>query len=321
MATAPVSFGLLLPTREIVMNQPSPDFNQIVELAEGAEAAGFDSVWVGDSVLARPRLEAFTTLAAVATRTQRVKLGTAVLLSALRHPVILANEAANLDLLSRGRLILGLGIATKGPAVEAEFKACGVNFSRRIGIFEEGVTLMRQLWTEPSVTFNGRHFQLQDVSLGLRPQQNGGIPLWLAGSVDNALRRVVRFGDGWFPNPASPQVFTEQWQQLQDFAQEAGQDPQRLHRCIYTTLNINDDTARAEQEMRAFIEGYYHTPFDVMVRRQSVCFGSASTCAAWLNEFVAAGAQTIVIRFGCPDQTGQLERCAQDVLPQLQQIS
>lgn len=321
MSNPPVSFGLLLPTREIVMHQTSPDFNQIVELAERAEAAGFDSVWVGDSVLARPRLEAFTTLAAVATRTQRVKLGTAVLLSALRHPVVLANEAANLDLLSQGRLILGLGIATKGPAVEAEFKACGVNFSRRIGIFEEGVTLMRQLWTEPSVTFNGRHFQLQDVSLGLRPRQSAGIPLWLAGSVDNALRRVVRLGDGWFPNPTSPQVFTEQWQQLKTFAEEAGRDVHRLHRCVYTTLNINDDVAQAEREMRAFIEGYYHTAFDVMAQRQSVCFGKATTCASWLNAFAAAGAQTIVIRFGCPDQVSQLERCAKEVLPQVQRTS
>jgi alkanesulfonate monooxygenase SsuD/methylene tetrahydromethanopterin reductase-like flavin-dependent oxidoreductase (luciferase family) len=122
-------------------------------------------------------------------------------------------------------------------------------------------------------------------------------------------------GDGWFPNPASPQVFATQWQQLQTFAEEAGQDPHRLHRCVYTTLNINDDAARAEREMRAFIEGYYHTPFDVMARRQSVCFGNATTCASWLNEFAAAGAQTIVIRFGCPDQIGQLERCAQEVLP------
>ena len=244
-----------------------------------------------------------------------------MLLSALRHPVVLANEAANLDLLSQGRLILGLGIATKGPAVEAEFKACGVNFSRRIGIFEEGVTLMRRLWTEASVTFNGRHFQLQDVSLGLRPFQSGGIPLWLAGSVENALRRVVRLGDGWFPNPPSPHVFTEQWQQLEACAREAGQDAQRLHRCIYTTLNINDDVARAEAEMRTFIEGYYHAPFDVMSQRQSVCFGTAATCTAWLNDFIAAGAQTIVIRFGCPDQIGQLERCASAVLPRLQRTS
>ena len=86
------AFGLLLPTREIVMNQEIPDFRQILDLAEHAEASGFDSVWVGDSVLARPRFEALTTLAAIAARTRRVQLGTAVLLPMLRHPVMLANE-------------------------------------------------------------------------------------------------------------------------------------------------------------------------------------------------------------------------------------
>jgi alkanesulfonate monooxygenase SsuD/methylene tetrahydromethanopterin reductase-like flavin-dependent oxidoreductase (luciferase family) len=310
-------FGLLLPTREMVMHQASPDFSQILDLSERAEAAGFDSVWVGDSILARPRLEAFTTLAAIASRAQRVKLGTAVYLSALRHPVVLANEAANLDILSNGRLILGLGVATKTPSVEQEFAACGVDFRYRISIFEEGLTIMRRLWTEPSVTFSGHRFQLQEVSLGLRPKQSGGIPLWLAGSVENALRRVVRMGDGWFPNPASPQIFTEQWQQLQAMGQEEGKDVRQLHRAVYTTLNINDDVAQAEQEMRAFIEGYYNAPFDVMARRQSVCFGTAATCATWLNDFIAAGAQTIVLRFGAPDQIGQLERCTQDVLPRV----
>src|SRR5919199_1570876 len=169
MAQATASWGLLLPTREVIMAQGKPDLTKIIDLAEQAEASGFDSVWVGDSILARPRLEALTTLAAVAARTTRVKLGTAVLLPALRHPVLLANEAANIDILSDGRLILGLGIAAQNPAVEREFAACGVAFGRRLGIFEEGVELMRRLWTEPRVTFNGRHFQLQDVSLGLRP--------------------------------------------------------------------------------------------------------------------------------------------------------
>jgi probable F420-dependent oxidoreductase len=311
------AFGFLLPTREMVMAQEQPDFLQIIDLAERAEALGFDSVWVGDSVLARPRLEALTTLAAVATRTQRVKLGTAVFLSALRNPVVLANEAANLDLLSQGRLILGLGIATKSPTTEHEFAACGVPFSRRIGIFEEGVMIMRRLWEEASVTFTGRHFQLQDVCLGLRPYQPSGIPLWLAGSVDNALRRVLRLGDGWFPNPASAQEFAEQWKRLQALAHESGQEAQHLHRCVYTTLNINDDVAQAEREVRAFISGYYNTSYETMARRQGVCFGTAATCAAWLNEFVAAGVQTLVLRFGGPDQLTQLERCARDVLPQL----
>lgn len=310
-----VSYGFLLPTRELVMSLPTPDVGRIIELAELAEALGFDSVWVGDSILARPRLEAFTTLAAVAARARSVKIGTAVLLPALRHPVVMANEAANLDLLSEGRLILGLGIAANMPAVRAEFEACGVSIAHRLGIFEETVILMRRLWSEPSVTFSGRHFQLQNVKLGLRPHNGSSIPIWIAGSVDNALRRVARLGDGWYPNPVSPRVFAEQSQQLDGFARDAGRDPQSLHRCVYTTLNINDDAAQAERETRAFAEGYYNVPYEVIAPLQSFCFGTPDTCVAWLRDLAAGGAQTIVIRFACPDQAGQLERCAADILP------
>jgi len=120
------ALGFLLPTREIVMTQEIPSFRQILDLAEQAEAFGFDSVWVGYSVLARPRFEALTALAAVAARTQRVQLGTAVLLPMLRHPVVLANEVASLDLIANGRLILGLGIGGNNPSVAQEFAACGV---------------------------------------------------------------------------------------------------------------------------------------------------------------------------------------------------
>jgi alkanesulfonate monooxygenase SsuD/methylene tetrahydromethanopterin reductase-like flavin-dependent oxidoreductase (luciferase family) len=195
MAHTAVSIGLLLPTREVVMASGAPDLSKIIDLAVRAEELGFDSVWVGDSILARPRLEAMTTLAAVASRTQRVKLGTAVLLPALRHPVMLANEAANVDILSQGRLILGLGVATNNQSIAREFTACGVDFTHRLGIFEEGVALLRRLWTEPSVTFHGRHFQLQNVSLGLRPRQTSGIPLWIAGNVAvSGLRRLTVLG-------------------------------------------------------------------------------------------------------------------------------
>ncbi|MCY4565513.1 MAG: LLM class flavin-dependent oxidoreductase [Gammaproteobacteria bacterium] len=315
MPDSAVSYGFLLPTRELVMSQSTPDVARIIELAERAEALGFDSVWAGDSILARPRLEAFTTLAAVAARARRVKVGTAVLLPALRHPVVMANEAANVDLISEGRLILGLGIAAKVPTVRAEFAACGVSIDHRIGIFEETVTLMRRLWREPNVTFNGRHFRLQDVSLGLRPHNGSSIPIWIAGSVDNALRRVARLGDGWYPNPVSPQVFAEQSRQLAGFTRDAGRGPQELHRCVYTTLNINDDAAQAERETRAFAEGYYNVPYEAIAPLQSFCFGTPDTCIAWLRDLAAAGAQTIVIRFACPDQAGQLERCAADILP------
>ncbi len=313
-----VSFGYLLPTREIVMAQDKPDFEQVITLAERAEALAFDSVWVGDSILARPRLEALSTLATIASRTKRVKLGTAVLLPALRNPVILANEVANLDMLSQGRIILGIGIASKSAAIEKEFAACGVSFAHRVSIFEEGVTLLRRLWSEPEVTHSGRHFQLDQVRLGLKPVQQPGVPLWMAGTVDAARLRMLRIGDGWFPNPASPQVFTEGWERIQELAKETGGDADRLHRCVYTTLNINEDEAQAEKEMRAFFEGYYGAPYEALARTQSMCSGSPQRCAAWLKDFVAAGAQTIVVRFGGPDQNGQLDRCAKEVLPQVQ---
>ncbi len=308
------AFGLLLPTREIVMNQEIPDFGQIVDLAEQAEALGFDSVWVGDSILARPRFEALTTLAAIAARTQRVRLGTAVLLPVLRQPVVLANQVANLDLVANGRLILGVGIAGNNASVAAEFAACGVPIARRIGMFEETLTLMRRLWTEPEVTFQGRYFKVQSVRLGLRPLQPSGVPLWLAGSGDNALRRVLRLGDGWLPI-SSPQAFTADWERLKVLGQEMGRDARDLHRCLYTTLNVNPDVAQAQRELRAFIESYYGIPYEVQATRNGLCAGSPEQCSAWLQAFIHAGAQTIVIRFGSPDQNGQLMRFAEEVLP------
>ena len=310
-----IAFGLLLPTREIVMNQEVPNFRGILELAEHAEALGFDSVWVGDSVLARPRFEALTALAAIAARTQRVKLGTAVLLPMLRHPVVLANEVASLDHVANGRLILGLGIGGNSPAIAREFAACGIAIGRRVGLFEESITLMRRLWAEPEVNFQGRYFQLQSVRLGLRPLQKPGVPLWLAGSADNALRRVLRLADGWLPISSSPQAFSADWQRLQVLGQEAGRNAGDLHRCLYTTLNVNSDGAQAERELRAFIESYYGIPYEVQATRNGLCAGSPEQCIAWLKAFIAAGAQTIVVRFGSPDQAGQLARFAREVLP------
>ena len=309
------AFGVLLPTREIVMNQEIPDFGQILDLAERAEALGFDSVWVGDSVLARPRFEPLTTLAAVAARTRRMQLGTAVLLPMLRHPVLLANEVASLDHVSEGRLILGVGIGGNAPAVAREFTACGVSIKRRIGLFEESLALLRRLWTEPQVTFEGRYFQVQSVQLGLRPLQKSGVPLWVAGRVDNALRRVLRLGDGWLPISSSPEAFKADWQRLQVLGQELGRDARELHRCLYTTLNVNADVSQAEHELRAFIESYYGISYEEQATRNGLCAGSPEQCIAWLKAFIAAGAQTIVVRFGSSDQTGQLRRFAEEVLP------
>ncbi|HEX5369357.1 MAG TPA: LLM class flavin-dependent oxidoreductase, partial [Dehalococcoidia bacterium] len=134
-----LSIGFLLPTREMVMNRQEQHFARLLDLALEAENAGFDGVWVGDSILARPRFEPLTTLAAVAARTRRIEVGTAVLLSALHNPVVLANQVASLDLVAQGRLVLGLGTAARNDANRAEFETIGLPFERRIGLFEEGI--------------------------------------------------------------------------------------------------------------------------------------------------------------------------------------
>ena len=130
--------GYLLPTRERIM-EGRPETAPLLALAERAEALGFDSIWVGDSMLARPRHDALTLLAAVAARTRRAELGTAVLLPALRNPVLLAHQVATLDRIAEGRVILGVGIASDVPNIRAEFEAAGVPFDKRTGRLIEGL--------------------------------------------------------------------------------------------------------------------------------------------------------------------------------------
>ena len=148
-------FGYLLPTREAVM-QGRPETSPLLALAERAERLGYDAVWVGDLLLARPRHDPLTLLAAVAARTQRVMVGTAVFLPALRNPVVLAHQLATLDRISEGRLVLGAGIATDVENIRAEFTAAGVPFEGRVGRMMEGLRLARALWTGQPVDWEGR---------------------------------------------------------------------------------------------------------------------------------------------------------------------
>src|SRR5438445_2460309 len=147
--------GYLLPTREQVM-QGRPEAAPLLALAERAEGLGYDSIWVGDSILARPRHEPLTLLSAVAARTRNAELGTAVLLPALRNPVVLAHQVATLDQVSEGRLILGVGFAADVQNIRDEFAAAGVPFEKRIGRMMEGLRLCRALWTGQPVDWEGR---------------------------------------------------------------------------------------------------------------------------------------------------------------------
>jgi alkanesulfonate monooxygenase SsuD/methylene tetrahydromethanopterin reductase-like flavin-dependent oxidoreductase (luciferase family) len=244
-------------------------------------------------------------LAAVAARTRRVALGTAVFLPALRNPVVLAHQLATLDQISEGRLVLGAGIASDVPNIRAEFAAAGVPFEGRVGRMMEGLRLARALWTGKPVDWHGR-WPVQGGVLGPTPYRAGGPPIWMAGSVRPALERAARHFDGWFANEADLARWTGQWSEVQEILHEAGRDTSQFVAAIYATLAVDEDAGRAGQRIDAFLERYYGQPAAVMRKRQACYGGPAAGAAEFLQGFIGAGASHIVVRLiGDPER--QLE--------------
>jgi alkanesulfonate monooxygenase SsuD/methylene tetrahydromethanopterin reductase-like flavin-dependent oxidoreductase (luciferase family) len=300
----PLKIGYLLPTRERIM-EGRPETTPLLELAARAEEFGFDSVWVGDSLLARPRHDPLTLLAAVAARTRKVVLGTAVFLPALRNPVVLAHQLATLDQISEGRLVLGAGIASDVPNIRAEFAAAGVPFDGRVGRMMEGLRLARALWTGKPVHWQGR-WPVQGGVLGPTPYRAGGPSIWMAGSVRPALERAARHFDGWFANEADLARWTGQWSEVQEILHEARRDISHFVAAIYVTVAIDEDASRAGQRIDAFLERYYGQPAAVMRKRQACYAGPAAGAVEFLQGFIGAGASHMVVRFvGDPEH--QLE--------------
>jgi probable F420-dependent oxidoreductase len=310
-----VEFGVLLPTRETVMSG-RPETAPMLAMAERAEAAGFDSVWIGDSLIARPRHEPLTLLAAVAARTRRVRLGTAVLLPALRNPVVLAHIVGTLDRVAEGRVILGVGIATDSPPIRKEFAAAGVPFERRVGRLLETLEICRALWTRDGVSFSGKHFTLQDVTMEPKPQRPGGPPIWIGGSGPTALREAARF-DAWFPTGPSADVFAQHWPGVLAAARAAGRAPDAVTGAAYVTLALDPDPAAAERRLHGFLEAYYAAPARVIQARQACYAGPIEGCVEWLQRWIDVGARHIAVRFAGGDQLAQVDEAASRLLPRV----
>src|SRR5262245_47572698 len=308
-----VELGILLPTREAIMSG-RPETASMLTMAERAEAAGFDSVWIGDSITARPRHEPLTLLAAVAARTRRVRLGTAVLLPALRNPVVLAHIVGTLDRIAEGRLILGVGIAADTPAIRQEFAATGVPWDRRVGRFLEMLEICRALWSRGSVSFSGKHFTLDDVTVEPKPQRPGGPPIWIGGSGPTALREAARF-DAWFPTGPSMEFFSEHWPGIQEAARAAGRAPDAVTGAAYVTLALDPSARAGEQRLDHFLETYYAAPAHAIRARQACYAGPIEGCAEWLQRWIDAGTRHILLRFAGGDQLAQVDQVASRLLP------
>ena len=259
---------------------------------------------------ARPRHEPLTLLAAVAARTRRVRLGTAVLLPALRPPVVLAHIVGTLDRVAEGRLILGVGIATDTPAIRKEFAAAGVPFERRVGRFLETLEICGGPWGG-----DGGSVRRQALHLGSDMERSR------SAAADHLERRTgQRAARGrrstLFPT-APTWFFAEQFPLIQAAARAAGRPPDAVTGAAYVTLALAPNVATAERRLHGFLETYYAAPARAIMARQATYAGPLEGCVEWLQRWIAAGCRHLMIRFAGGDQLAQVDETATRLLPRL----
>jgi probable F420-dependent oxidoreductase len=277
-----------------------------------AEELGYESAWAQEQVLGSDSqlapLEAMTFAAACCSR---LRLGCVVFVSTLHNPVHLAKSLATLDQLSGGRIDVGVGTGGRFRP----FAAFGVQPDRYIATFTEGLALMKILWTQPSVTFDGEFWHLKDAAMAPKPVQKPYPPIWFGGSSPVALQRAVRLGDGFFGAGSSPTAkFADQVQVVRQALASSDQPGRRFPIAKRVYVAIDSDPARARQRINAALERVYgrlHPDVEA-----AAIAGTAAQCVSDLRKVVAAGAELILFT-PLFDQAEHAERLAADVMPEL----
>ncbi|QIS20013.1 LLM class flavin-dependent oxidoreductase [Nocardia terpenica] len=275
------------------------------------EELGFHSGWTQEQALQinrMPQLSALEIMTYAAAVTEHLRLGCSVFVSTLHSPVHLAQAVSSLDQISRGRVEVGIGSGGPGRA----FAAFGIDPEGYISRFTEGLEVMRRLWSEPSVTFEGRFWQLTDARAAARPFQKPGPPVWFGGGHPKALRRAARLADGFFgAGSSTTAAFADQVALLRTELAAAGRDASfGIAKRVYIAIDENPD--RARRRIAASLEKLYGTPIlaDVAVT------GTVSDCVRGIREVIDAGAELLLFT-PLFDDREHLERIAAEVIPQL----
>ena len=327
------SFGLTLANRGVIIGAVTvPELFDMTR--RGEDSGAFDAVWVGDSLLAKPRLESIALLSALAAITKKVRLAVGCMATfPHRHPALLAQQWASLDVISNGRAWLAVclgGPNEQSPAQALEHKVMGIKDTERVGRLEEGITILRKLFHEEKASHKGRFYEFEGVTIQPRPVQNP-VPIWIASNptgltwkdgasapgaaVERGLRRVARFADGWMTNKVTPEEFRSQWKRIQAMAREEGRDPARMGSSLYHNINIKEDRKAALDESKAFLDKYYTSNFSMKFVEGFTTAGTPKQCIEELRAYFAAGLDHITLRMTSWDQTGQLNRFLKEVAP------
>ncbi|MCC2627119.1 MAG: class flavin-dependent oxidoreductase [Thermomicrobiales bacterium] len=282
---------------------------------------------MGDSIFAKPRLDALVLLGGLALRTDRVKLGVACMASTpLRDALLLAYQWASLDFVAGGRTIF---VACQGASgagggyFEEEFAAFDIDPGTRMRRMEEAIEILRLTSAEENVTYRGQYNRFANVTVLPRPVQRP-VPIWVTANPDpskpkmaeRALRRVAVLGDGWMTTRNTPASFADNLAAIRRYAREEGRElAPGFEACLYYNINVNEDSAAAFAESKRFLDAYYGVDYDRAFIQGWVAFGSPQECIARLRAFVDAGATTITLRLTGYDQERQFDRVTREVLP------
>jgi len=276
---------------------------------EAAESQGWDSVWFSDRLIGPVwTIDPIVAMAITASRTRRLRFGAGVLLMSMRSPVAVARSLATIDALSGGRLIAGVGV---GQESLLEYEAMGVEKRERGQRLDEAIRVMRRLWTEEKVTYQGRYLRIADTGLAPMPAQRP-IPIWVGGRTEAALRRTGYLGDGWLPTQVTPEDVARGIQRIQHYAAEAGREVPNDHFGVNIQCYVVESGPVPMERIAPHL----------LLRRQDVppeqvaLLGTPDQVAARIRDFVDAGATKFVFGPACgPDEVlTQMELQAESVV-------
>ena len=338
-------YGVYVNNRAAVFMGEAFSLDRLLDNAVMAEQAGLDFVSVGDSITAKPRYTAIPVLAAIAARTRRVGIGTGILQPHMRSPVLLAQDWATLDVISGGRTLLGVGLGTGDPvAIAREYELVGIPKRRPGKAFDETIQLLKRLWTEESVSFDGEVYHLDDVAMGYKAAQQPHPPILIAcggyvpkragfgpndfytestaGTFTGPFERVARLGDGWITGI----VTAEEYRQALGFIRRTADE--RYGRTLGADfvamvnlwLCVGPSAEEARREGQSVLEAYHLRPFDEETIDRWLLHGSPEGCAARLAEYIRAGANAFQIVIASYDQERQIRALAEQVLPMVDQL-
>ena len=308
-------FGIA--TRNFVAYPEMPNPKQLVEYGVKMEQLGFDSLWVWDHVLLGvqpnfPIVEALTLLTAIGARTNKIKLGTGILVLPLRNPVLLAKQLSTMDLLTDGRLIMGLASGW----YKREFDAVGIPFEQRGKIMDENLEILVRFWTEEMVSGEFTYHKIPAGVMYPKPAQKPRPPILIGGYVDRVLKRAALRGDGWLTYFYRPESFARSWQKIRNFAKEGDRDPETLLNAAQLPIMVGKSRAEVESPMMEWLGKEWDYASWSESTKDSAVIGTVDECVAQLKEHLAAGVQKLIfVPYRYDPQ--QIEIIAREIIPRL----